>query len=149
MFRFSGPSNYPLHPAAPTPPPQMRAVSGRVLSRTPSTRSRLHSANTVVIHSDIDDGADQTPTQAPAVPLPPPDGMAGGPASRTRKAKDTQFRLGVGRPSAAGGSGARAVTTKVVSVARSKRGKPSRSGRPGEATIVEGPSIVVYLLSTS
>jgi hypothetical protein len=59
-------------------------------------------------------------------------------APRTRKAKDTQYRLGVGRPTIAGGSGARAVT-KSVNVSRgSKRLKITRNAKQSEETIVEG-----------
>lgn len=59
---------------------------------------------------------------------------------RTRKAKDTQTRLGVGRPIAAGGTGAR-VPTKSVSVSRGSRQiKKSRNvtKRPFEECIAEG-----------
>ncbi|KAI6132715.1 hypothetical protein EV401DRAFT_2065158 [Pisolithus croceorrhizus] len=60
---------------------------------------------------------------------------------RTRKAKDTQYRLGVGRPAVAGGSGARAIT-KSVSVSRKfRRGKSSTSVKPSEATITEEPEL--------
>lgn len=59
------------------------------------------------------------------------------PLPRIRKAKETQFRLGVGRPLAAGGKGARAVT-KSVSASKAKKGKGSRSVKPSEATIEEG-----------
>ena len=55
---------------------------------------------------------------------------------RTRKAKETQFRLGVGRPAVAGGSGARAVT-KSQSVSRGTGGKVSRSIKPKEEAIQE------------
>ncbi|KAJ3851499.1 hypothetical protein EV368DRAFT_43035 [Lentinula lateritia] len=48
------------------------------------------------------------------------------------------FRLGVGRPLAAGGKGARAVT-KSVSASKAKKGKGSRSAKPSEATIEEEP----------
>jgi hypothetical protein len=60
------------------------------------------------------------------------------PATRTRKAKDTQTRLGKGRPVIAGGTGARAVT-KSVSVSRgSNRGKGSRTGvKLAQETIIE------------
>jgi hypothetical protein len=57
---------------------------------------------------------------------------------RTRKARDTQYRLGVGRPTIAGGSGARAVT-KSVSLSRGSKGaKSTRNTKPSEETIIEG-----------
>lgn len=55
---------------------------------------------------------------------------------RTRKAKDTQFRLGVGRPALAGGKGARAVT-KSRSISKGKQVKTSKSVKPKEAAIQE------------
>lgn len=59
------------------------------------------------------------------------------PPPRTRKAKDMQTRLGVGRPVAAGGSGPRAVT-KSLNVSRGgKRGKSSKTMKPTEETILE------------
>ncbi|THH02866.1 hypothetical protein EW026_g76 [Hermanssonia centrifuga] len=70
-------------------------------------------------------------SNAPTEPSPP-----SGPASRTRKAKVTQFRLGVGRPTAAGGSGARAVT-KSLSVSRGGRIRGSKSMKPQETAIQE------------
>lgn len=59
------------------------------------------------------------------------------PAPRTRKAKELQTRLGVGRPVAAGGSGPRAVT-KSSSIPRGRRGKSGKAMQPTEATIEEG-----------
>lgn len=56
---------------------------------------------------------------------------------RTRKSKDSQTKLGVGRPKAAGGSGARAVT-KSTSVPRGRGRKPSRMMSRVDATIPEG-----------
>lgn len=70
---------------------------------------------------------------APSTPqpslIPPP---------RTRKAKEMQVRLGVGKPIAAGGTGPRAITRSSDS-SRSRRLKSSRSIiKPMEATIEEG-----------
>lgn len=56
---------------------------------------------------------------------------------RTRKAKDLQTKLGVGRPKAAGGTGARAIT-KSTSVPRGRRGKSSRTTSKVDETIPEG-----------
>ena len=115
---------------------RQRAASTRGIVRQPSTRSRLHSTSTVIIHSDTDEDeahrAVKPESQAPSGPHP-------GPVTRTRKARDAQLRLGVGRPTIAGGSGPRAVT-RSVSVAK---GAPSRSGRgakPPSAPVVDGAS---------
>jgi len=105
-------------------------VSTRHSSR--STGGRLSS---VIIH-DIDEGHaseeeeekeshSEEPENQPNPDIVPP-------ATRTRKAKDTQKRLGVGRPAAAGGSGVR------VSTGRSKRGKAPRAALPVQDTIMEG-----------
>ncbi|KAI6133175.1 hypothetical protein EDD16DRAFT_1530319 [Pisolithus croceorrhizus] len=93
----------------------------------------------VIIHNASDDIAEEgisRPVEEvkPTLPSPrqPP---------RTRKAKDTQYRLGVGRPAVAGGSGARAIT-KSVSVSRKfRRGKSNTSVKPSEATITEEPEL--------
>ncbi|KAF8898602.1 hypothetical protein BD779DRAFT_1484766 [Infundibulicybe gibba] len=117
-----------------TPATQLtrRSVSTRRSSRTGG--SRISSG--IVHDTDEEDeaeseggqGDDCQPQEPPPV-LPPL-------VTRTRKAKETQTRLGVGKPVAAGGSGPRAVT-KSMSVSRGKRGKGSRSLKPTEATIPE------------
>lgn len=60
---------------------------------------------------------------------------------RTRKAKETQTRLGVGKPLAAGGQGPRAVTRSSGS-SRGKETKLSKSHKPKEPTIQEGESLL-------
>lgn len=62
-------------------------------------------------------------------------------APRTRKAKETQTRLGVGKPLAAGGQGPRAVTRSSGS-SRGKEAKLSKSHKPKEPTIQEGESLL-------
>jgi len=57
------------------------------------------------------------------------------PVTRTRKAKETQLRLGVGRPKVAGGVGARAVT-KSFSVSKNNK-RVSKSVKIPEAVIPE------------
>ena len=66
--------------------------------------------------------------QRVAQPPPPP-------VTRTRKAKETQLRLGVGRPKVAGGVGARAVT-KSFSVPKNNK-RVSKSVKISEAVIPE------------
>ncbi len=56
---------------------------------------------------------------------------------RTRRAKNSQYKLGVGRPTAAGGSGARTVTRSTGLSQKGKRGKGSKSIKPMEAAILE------------
>lgn len=63
------------------------------------------------------------------------------PVTRTRRAKETQLRLGVGRPVAAGGAGPRSIT-KSLSVSKGKRAKSSRTMKPTEATIPEEGTII-------
>ena len=60
-------------------------------------------------------------------------------APRTRKAKETQTRLGVGKPLAAGGQGPRAVT-RSSGGPRGREIKFSKSHKPKEPTIQEGES---------
>lgn len=120
----------------PPPQPTRRSVSTRQSSRS-TAQGRVSS---VIIH-DTDDEDDQSDNQredrqeeeTENHPQTQPDLI---PPPRTRKAKDVQTRLGVGRPAAAGGSGARAVT-KSQSVSRGKRGKTSKSMKLTEATIPE------------
>jgi hypothetical protein len=57
-----------------------------------------------------------------------------------RKAKDTQFRLGVGRPMVAGGSGARTVTN----VSKGK-GLLARNVTQSQPTIIEEGAQVVLV----
>lgn len=125
----------------PTPPMPQRAPSGRRVSRAvaPASRPRGTSSSSVIIHdSDEEDNAFEeeqhrrsvapTISSEPEAPHPPP---------RTRRAKDTQYRLGVGRPTVVGGSGARTVTRSTSSAIKGKRGKASRSVKPVEAAIQE------------
>ncbi|OBZ78658.1 hypothetical protein A0H81_00640 [Grifola frondosa] len=123
----------PVRRIPPTPEPK-RTSSLRILSRsTAGARLRGRSGGSVIIHDtdeedETDEGQQTKRLSEPESPSPP--------APRTRKAKDTQYRLGVGRPAVAGGSGARAIT-KSISVSRGKRGKGSRSVKPTEDVIQE------------
>ncbi|KAG7099345.1 hypothetical protein E1B28_001201 [Marasmius oreades] len=124
------------------PPPEQRIR--RSASTRLSSRSTAPRTSSVIIHNtdhDEDPGTDigggepavtgaTSNSQRESAEQQPPT------LPRTRKAKDTQRRLGVGRPIAAGGSGARAAT-KSMSVTKSRRGKGSRSVAPVEATIPE------------
>ena len=122
-----------------------RASSIRIFSRVPRPISRLQSTSSVIIHSESEDDDAGRLGESDAQPthLPPPNTLVG-PSTSTRKAKEAQFRLGVGRPVVAGGSGARAVT-KSISVSKSKRAKSSRSLKPTEETIPEGKLILLSL----
>ncbi|KAI0785967.1 hypothetical protein C8Q75DRAFT_893439 [Abortiporus biennis] len=128
-------------------PQPKRNSSMRIISKSNSTtRTRGYSGGSVIIHDSEDErepeevaGPSRIDAQPPqqrrpssAEPTLPPHP----PARSTRKAKDTQLRLGVGRPALAGGSGARAVT-KSTSLTRAPRGKASVSVRPTEAAIQE------------
>ncbi|KAL5518769.1 hypothetical protein ACEPAH_452 [Sanghuangporus vaninii] len=57
---------------------------------------------------------------------------------RTSKSKLTQYKLGVGRPSAVAGSSLRA-SSRSSSTSKAIRGKTGRAFKPPEATIVEEP----------
>ncbi len=120
-----------------------RASSLRVVSKSSvGSRTRDRSGGSVIIH-DTDDEGDTRANQAgnagpsraePRIRIEP---AHPAPITRnTRKAKETQYRLGVGRPAIAGGSGARAVT-KSLAAPKSKRGRASISVKPSEAAIPE------------
>ena len=80
--------------------------------------------------NSITEGSQQNPSPTS---LAPP---------RTRKAKETQTRLGVGRPLAVGGQGPR-VVTRSSGGSRGKEVKSSRSRKPKEPTIEEGESFIL------
>lgn len=120
-----------------------RSSSLRIISKSSAgSRPRDRSGGSVIIHdSDVEAGTSrntrntaatvQSVPRARVDPTPPP------PVTRnTRKAKETQYRLGVGRPALAGGSGARAVT-KSISGSKAKRARASISAKPSEADIPE------------
>lgn len=117
-----------------------RSASIRVVSRsTIDSRPRGMSGSSVIIHDTDDEeetaaeGQQAARSSVPPAPTPrlPPSNIP-----RIRKAKQTQYRLGVGRPTLAGGSGARAIT-RSLSVPKTPRGKVSRSIKPSEAPIQE------------
>ncbi|KAF9240903.1 hypothetical protein BU15DRAFT_61221 [Melanogaster broomeanus] len=120
----------------PVQPPQRPPSTTTRIPSLAGARLRGQSSSSVIIHGSDDEAEEsshQQPLQVqperPPFPQPP----------RTRKAKQTQYRLGVGRPIIAGGSGPRAVT-KSASVSRTvKRAKSSRTIQPTEATITEEP----------
>ncbi|KAI0335385.1 hypothetical protein GY45DRAFT_908252 [Cubamyces sp. BRFM 1775] len=125
----------------PTPPTQpQRAPSGRIASRS-GMRLRGTSSSSVIIHdTDEEDNAPGDDTRRSLAPQsseseaqPPP------PPPRTRRAKETQYRLGMGRPTVVGGSGARSATRTVSIAVRggSRRLRASRNIRPVEAPIIE------------
>lgn len=114
----------PQHPP-PHSLPSQRPPSSRTGARAAAPRSRQQSTASMIIHSDTEDEGPPPPEPESAF-TPQPEA---GPSTRTRKAKDTQSRLGMGRPVLAGGEGARAAT-KPVSASKNKRGKGSRTLKP-------------------
>jgi hypothetical protein len=106
-------------------PPRTRSTStrqsSRVSSRNVSTSVRRASAriSSVIIHGDTIQAQDVDTTQSSQSTS----------LVRTRKAKETQRRLGVGKPKAAGGNGARSVT-RAISPSKGRRGRSSRSVIP-------------------
>ncbi|EJF66570.1 hypothetical protein BD309DRAFT_881731 [Dichomitus squalens] len=124
----------------PTPQPPQRAPSTRAASRSTTTsRLRGASSSSVIIHdTDEEDNAhaEDIRTSLPSAHSSEP-GVAPDLQPRTRRAKNTQYRLGVGRPTVAGGSGARTVTRTASLAQKGKRGKGSKSAKPMEAAILE------------
>ncbi|EPQ60685.1 hypothetical protein GLOTRDRAFT_135328 [Gloeophyllum trabeum ATCC 11539] len=113
--------------------PRSRSTSVAV-ARQRGSRSREHSTASMIVHSEAEDDPVSPAEDTASTPEP-----RTGPVrpSRTRKAKETQLRLGVGRPIAAGGSGARAVT-RASNASKSRRGK-TRSYQTTEMPIPEEP----------
>lgn len=85
----------------------------------------------MIVHSDTEEDEDHHAANPESETL---SGLNPGPMTRTRKARDAQLRLGVGRPPAAEGRGPR-VATRSVSIAKGAR---SRSGRGAKSSIMEG-----------
>ena len=128
------------------PPPPRPNPTQPMERSTPAMPGRLgNRRSSVIIHGDTTDPIQRdsssrpsTADQSTSIPLlPPPQ------PTRTRKAKESQYKLGFGRPVAAGGSGARAVTKSVSTPRRLKRAKSSMAVVPSEATITEGAGIIV------
>lgn len=90
----------------------------------------------MIIHSDTDED-DEQQTVKPEIGAP--SSHHHGPMTRTRKARDAQLRLGVGRPTAVGGQGARTVT-RSASVGKGTRPRSGRGAKPAQVPIVEGSS---------
>ncbi|KAI9572840.1 hypothetical protein HD554DRAFT_2063433 [Boletus coccyginus] len=111
--------------------------------RPPSTRipslagARLREQSSSVIVHGSEDESDPTFPQRHHKAIPHEQPVP----QRTRKAKQTQYRLGVGRPVIAGGSGARAVTKSVNVCHTPKRARSNRLIKPSEATITEEPEL--------
>lgn len=133
----------------PVDPPRVagRSSSMRTVSRAFSSSTARGRSGSVVIHEvaeEEEEGEEEQGPVAGADPPNPPTMTSGqsmiphavGPATRTRKAKDAQFKLGVGRPSAIGGTGPRTVT-KSLSLHKPKRVKGSASIQPTELAIRE------------
>ena len=127
---------YPIFSSqSPRRPSRQRAPSTRGVVRPPSTRSRLHSTSTMIIHSDTDEDETHRNVKPDSEA---PSSLHPGPMTRTRKARDAQLRLGIGRPTVAGGSGPRTVTRSASSVAKGVQSRSGRGAKPTPAPIVEG-----------
>jgi hypothetical protein len=88
----------------------------------------------MIVHSDTEEDADHRTTKPESEAL---SGLNPGPMTRTRKARDAQLRLGVGRPPAAEGRGPR-VVTRSGSVVKGARSRSGRGAKPVPTPIVEG-----------
>ena len=130
-----------------------RSASVRSTSRdsaAPNVRGRVGS---MIIHDLTEDegggGGQEEVTPDLAEPGPPDTSPSQvqpaqsghsviGPSTRTRKAKDTQYKLGLGRPMTLGGTGARKVSrVPPPGFSKGKRVKASVSVQPDEAAIQE------------
>lgn len=104
-----------------------------------------------IIVRDVPDEALQPQTKDPTTARTtahPPAVLPSRLPTRTRKAKEMQKRLGVGRPVAAGGSGPR-VVTRSATISREKRVRGSESMKQLEATTQEGNWLCYCLSSPS
>lgn len=109
-----------------------RPSSTRMVSTRSSGRSRLRSGGSLIIHdTDEEDGENTVEEKSSTHEVSKSDPRT---KRTTRKAKETQFRLGVGRPKVAGGAGPRAVT-KSAGVLKGKRS--SKSTKVVENAIAE------------
>jgi hypothetical protein len=90
----------------------------------------------MIIHSDTDEDETHRNVKPESEA---PSSLHPGPMTRTRKARDAaQLRLGIGRPTVAGGSGPRTATRSASSVAKGVRSRSGRGAKPTPAPIVEG-----------
>lgn len=126
----------PLIQTRPQPPrPDTVQLPVRSTSRI-SSRSTVRRGS-VIIHDINDRNGQQSTSRSSQERNAKPIRLPSSQLPR-RKARETQYRLGVGRPIVAGGKGARAVTKSVNVSQRSRRLKNSTTLQPSEATIVEG-----------
>ncbi|TFL06527.1 hypothetical protein BDV98DRAFT_559560 [Pterulicium gracile] len=117
-------------------PPRARSTSTRI----PSLRQRGVS---FIIHDPVEDTEESEETESLNENTQVPPAPAAPAQTRMRKAKDTQTRLGVGRPRLAGGAGARAVTKSVPS-GKSNRVKSSRTVKSViDEPIAEEPEMII------
>jgi hypothetical protein len=90
----------------------------------------------MIVHSDTEEDEDQHAVKPESEAL---SGLNPGPMTRTRKARDAQLRLGVGRPTTSRGRGPR-IVTRSVSVAKGARSRSGRGAKPASTPTVEGSS---------
>jgi hypothetical protein len=90
----------------------------------------------MIVHSDTEEDEDHHAAKPESEAL---SGLNPGPMTRTRKARDAQLRLGVGRPPAAEARGPR-VVTRSVSVAKGARSRSGRGTKPVSTPTAEGSS---------
>jgi hypothetical protein len=90
----------------------------------------------MIVHSDTEEDEDQHAVKPESEAL---SGLNPGPMTRTRKARDAQLRLGVGRPTTSRGRGPR-IATRSVSVAKGVRSRSGRGAKRASTPTVEGSS---------
>lgn len=113
-----------------------RSSSMRIVSRAKPNSSTRGRVGSMIVH-DIDEEARELRSNSSlhSTPVETMQQQAAGPSTR-RRAKETQYKLGVGRPVAIGGTGARPPSTSM-SKPRSRRGKATVFVQPCEMTIQE------------
>ena len=125
----------------PIDPPRVpgRSSSMRVVSKAGSSSTARGRVGSMIVHDmeeeeEDSEGFHNNPPRTSS-PVQAMHQDTAGPSTR-RKVKETQLRLGVGRPVAIGGSGARAPSSSKGKP-RSRRGKPTAVVKPSEADIPE------------
>ena len=115
--------------------PRGRASSMRVVSRARSTSTTRSRAGSLVVHDIDEELAHEGEFQSESSTNSPTQHARAGPSTR-RRVKETQSKLGVGRPVAIGGTGARAPSSST-SKPRSRRGRGTVTVQPSEVAIRE------------
>lgn len=107
----------------------------RVVSRAGSSSTAKSRTSSIIVHETDEEIAALKKPSRHATQIDTLPEEQHHPSTR-RKAKETQYRLGVGRPTVIGGAGPRAVTVSATRT-KGKRTKGSASVQPTEEAIRE------------